>query len=409
VVNTALGRDQLAQSQPNAEAPLLVDFPLLDGGQPARAAVVAWLPPSDSRGMGDDVAGLIIDGSLPGGAVAARLAVEPARAGHQVRVFGYPGAPVRPDGGWVAATVRGATGNGRLQIDSSQDSALRVQPGFSGSPLYDDGSGRVVGLLAAAPVGVSAQRDSYAISADRLRLAWPEVLAGRWQRATRADAAAARGELTILHVSDLSIAGQAAAGSGPAGGPGRLHHDLAVLAEEHDIRPDLLVVAGGLASQGRPSEFRQAMAVVGALAEAVDIPRGHVAIVPGGGDVNRQASAAYFTEAEAEERDPVFPYWPKWKHFAAAFGDFYAETGTATFTPDEPWTLFEMPALNVVVAGINTTMADSHRAQDHYAMAGDDQLRWFEGRLVRFQQDGWLRLAVLHHPPAEPGMRDAGG
>ena len=422
VVNAVLGRDQRAQSPPGPEAPLLVDFPLLEDSRPVRAVVAAWLPPSDSRGVGDDVAGLVIGEGPPSAAVAARLAVEPARAGHQVRVFGYPGTPVRPDGGWVAATVRGTTGNGRLQIDSSQDSALRVQQGFSGSALYDDGSGRVVGLLAAAPIGVSPQRDSYAISADRLRLAWPEMLAGRWQRTARGDASAVRSELTILHVSDLSfgaaaenlpaVGGSLARGHAErAGHPlfGRLHRDLAVLAEEHDIRPDILVVAGGLASQGLPSEFREAMSAIGALAEAVDIPRGRVAIVPGIGDINRRASAAYFAEAEAEEREPVFPYWPKWKHFAAAFGDFYAGTGPVTFTPDEPWTLFEIPSLNIVVAGINTTMADSHRAQDQYVMAGEQQLRWFEERLARYHQDGWLRLAVLHHVPVRDAKSDSNG
>ena len=427
VVNVVLGRDQRAQSQPEPAAPVLVEFPLLDDSRPILATVVAWLPPSDSRGMGDDVAGLVIGEGLPSAAAAARLAVEPARVGHQVRVFGYPGAPARPDGGWVSATVRGTTGNGRLQIDSSQDSALRVQQGFSGSALYDDSSGRVVGLLAAAPIGISPQRDSYAISADRLRLAWPEILAGRWQRTSRG-AVADRSELTILHVSDLGFgsttesvqeAGSSPAGellarestaAGPAGGAlfWRLHRDLAILAEEHEIRPDILVVAGDLASQGLPSEFRQAMTLIGALAETADIPRAHVAIVPGVGDINWRASAAYFAEAEAEEREPVFPYWPKWKHFAAALDDFYSGVGTVTFTPDEPWTLFEMPSLNVVVAGINTTMADSHRTQDHYAMAGEHQLRWFEGRLARYRQDGWLRLAALHHLPVRNAESDGG-
>ena len=177
-----------------------------------------------------------------------------------------------------------------------------MQQGFSGSALYDDGSGRVVGLLAAAPIGVSPQRDSYAISADRLRLAWPEMLAGRWQRTARGDASAVRSELTILHVSDLSF-GAAAENLPAVGGSlarehaeraghplfGRLHRDLAVLAEEHDIRPDILVVAGGLASQGLPSEFREAMSAIGALAEAVDIPRGRVAIVPGATSTGGQA------------------------------------------------------------------------------------------------------------------------
>ena len=126
---------------------------------------------------------MLIDERAPDGTAAARLAVDTPRPGRAVRVFGYPAG--RPDGGWVEAAVRGPVGGGRLQLDS--DSALRVQRGFSGSPVFDDGIGRVVGLIASAPLG-AAERDSYAIGADRLRLAWPEVLAGRWQRAGGATA-----------------------------------------------------------------------------------------------------------------------------------------------------------------------------------------------------------------------------
>jgi WD40 repeat protein len=419
VVNTALGRDQRAQHQPAAGVGLAVDFPLLEGNQRVAVSVAAWLPPPDGRNAGDDVAGLLLDGPGPDGAAIARLAVEPPRPGQVVRVFGYPRVPDRPGGAWVSATVRGSLSLGRLQVDSVQESALRVQPGFSGSALYDDESGRVIAVLAVAPPGVAQDRDSYAIRADQLRLAWPQVLAGRWQRVER-DAAGTRPDgLTILHVTDLQFgnpvegtltAGSACANGREAGGSqaqtaaerageplfGRLHHDLAALGLEHDLHPDILVV-DGLASQGLPSEFRRAMAFIGALAEAAEIPRRHVVIVPGSGDINQRASAAYFAEADAEEKEPVFPYWPKWKQFAAVLTEFYTGIDEVTFTPDEPWTLFEMPDLSLVVAGINTTMAGSHRPEDHYGLATEHQLRWFEARLATYQQRGWLRLAAAHH------------
>ena len=41
---------------------------------------------------------------------------------------------------------------------------------------------------------------------------------------------------------------------------------------------------------------------------------------------------------------PVRPYWRKWKFFAAAFGRFYDGVRPVSLTPDEQWTLFEMPA-----------------------------------------------------------------
>jgi len=152
----------------------------------------------------DDLAGLeLAGGQLPLGAVPARLAVEPPRAARSASVFGYPATTSRPDGIWVATSIRGLVANGRLQLDSTLDSALRVEPGFSGSPVLDDTSGRIAGLLVVAPKPQTGMRDSYAVSAERLRLAWPEVLAGRWQAGAGAARRRETGELTILHVSDL--------------------------------------------------------------------------------------------------------------------------------------------------------------------------------------------------------------
>src|ERR1700727_2959730 len=70
VVNAVLRREHRAQSQPESAAWVLLDFPLLDDRRRLRASVVAWLPPSDSRGIGDDIAGLIIDEAPPAGATA---------------------------------------------------------------------------------------------------------------------------------------------------------------------------------------------------------------------------------------------------------------------------------------------------------------------------------------------------
>jgi hypothetical protein len=132
---------------------------------------------------------------------------------------------------------------------------------------------------------------------------------------------------------------------------GRLHADIAGLAADAGLRPDLLVVTGNLAERGLPVEFRAATAFIGALAEEAEIPRRHVAIVPGDHDVNRFSCQAYFLDEEGEGREPAPPYWPKWRQYEAAFREFYAGVGGVTFTPDEPWTLFEMPDLAVVVAG----------------------------------------------------------
>lgn len=329
-------------------------------------------------------------------------------------MFGYPGSPPRPDGAWVQATVRGEVGGGRhLQLDSTLDSALRIQPGFSGSPVYDRGTGRVLGLLTATPTAASGDRDSYAITAEQLRLAWPEVLDPRYAQA-RTRSTSGVSELTILHVSDPQFGrNHLFGGNGltPADQSHdtlfqRLHDDLDRLAEDPGLRPDLMVVTGDLAEWGLRSEFDQVVEFLAALTEAVQLPRKHVALVPGNHDVNRKACAAYFDDQEADEREPVAQYWPKWRHFAEAFERFYEGVEGVSFTPDEPWTLFEMPDLAVVVAGLNSTMAESHREADHYGWVGEHQLRWFADRLARYRDQGWLRLAAVHHNAVRKAVAD---
>ena len=457
VVNVALGRVDLRDQTPPTESERVhVDFPLLtaaSGGQvapaqersPLQARVACWVPPPTLRTPGDDVAGLILDletDPQPDDARPAKLARTPCRVGRPVRVFGYPGTPPRPNGHWVQARVQGHVGGGFLQVDVAAGSAVVIQPGFSGSPIVDEGTGRVVGLVATAPDGQSGQRDSRGLSVARLVSAWPQVLGsaqelGRHRPArsrperggqvtsgqvtsgqefgTGTETGPAAGTVTVLHVSDPQFGKNHTV----FGGNGlttadqahdtlfaRLHTDLAGLEADQGLRPDLLVVTGDLAEWGRPDEFGEAFEFLGALADSVDLPRDRVAIVPGNHDISRNLCRAYFLELEDEDREPEPPFWPKWRHFAAAFTEFYAEVPGVSFTPDEPWTWFELPDLAMVVAGLNSTMAESHQEGDHYGQVGEAQLRWFADRLTEYRRRGWLRLGAVHHNAVRGAVRD---
>jgi WD40 repeat protein/3',5'-cyclic AMP phosphodiesterase CpdA len=414
-VNAALGLDPHTQERP-ADS-FTVEFPLLDApGQGAR--VRQWWPPPQPGvagrpgTAGDDIAGLeLLDGRLPAGARPARLAVTPPRPGQEVRVFGFPGTLPPAAGTWVTSTVLGLVGGGLLRLDSGVDGMLRTQPGFRGGPVVDADSGRVLGLLGQAPPGRPAERDCYAIGTDRLRLAWPEALD---RRAVTSGPTEPREQLTVLHVSDPQFGRHHLFGGNgltPADQAydtlhARLHADLAGLADRHHLHPDLMVVTGDLAEWGLRSELDDAFRFLAELAEAVELPRSRVAVVPGNHDVNRKACEGYFATEEADERSPVPPYFPKWKQFVAAFEDFYTGVTGVSFSPDEPWTLFEIPDLAVVVAGLNSTMAESHRDGDHYGWLGEAQLHWFAGRLASHCEQGWLRLAAVHHNAVRGAVRD---
>jgi formylglycine-generating enzyme required for sulfatase activity/3',5'-cyclic AMP phosphodiesterase CpdA len=212
-------------------------------------------------------------------------------------------------------------------------------------------------------------------------------------------------QLTILHVSDTQFGKNHI-----FGGNGltladqtmdtlfaRLNDDLRLMRRSKDLQPDLLVVTGDLAEWGLGSEFGTAAAFLENLASVLELPRNHVAIVPGNHDVNRWASQAYFFECLADENVPEAPYFHKWKHFSKLFTEFYEDVPDVNFSAEMPWSIFEMPNLGVVVAGLNSTMAESHRDNDHYGWLGEAQLRWFADRLAAYQRMGWFRIGAVHH------------
>ncbi|AXX33744.1 WD-40 repeat protein [Actinosynnema pretiosum subsp. pretiosum] len=321
-----------------------VEFP---GRGSTDGVVRRWLPsPSE------DVARLELS-AVPGGVDPAVLASRSPLPGRVVRVFGYPGKPSRPQGAWVEAVVRGHVDGGLVQLDSR--SALQVQRGYSGSPVWDDTSGRVVGVVAMA--GVSTL-DSYAVPVEVLA-----ELTADW-RST---------DPVVLHLPGLRC------GSGlPLPGFG------------DDVRADLVVVAGDLTEHGLRSEFAEAFGVLAGIAERLGLARDRVAVVPGTRDVNLKACAAYFLAAEAEEREPVPPYWPKWQAYKEAFDRFY-EGFEVEFTRDEPWTLYEHPELGVAVAGVNSTVGVSHLDTRGVGVARPPAQRVEECRAR-----GWLVLGVAH-------------
>lgn len=179
VVNAALGRGQRAQDEPGPDVRIQVDFPMLgDGsGMPSRSCkVLAWAPPPVSGVTGDDVAVLELAGEgMPEGSGPAIPSSPVSLRDVDVNAFGYPGEPPRwANGAWTVLRLRGEVGGGVIQLDAGSESAIRVQPGYSGSPVVlSDGRGdTVLGMLAVASDD-AAVRDAYAIPLARIGAVWP--------------------------------------------------------------------------------------------------------------------------------------------------------------------------------------------------------------------------------------------
>jgi 3',5'-cyclic AMP phosphodiesterase CpdA len=222
--------------------------------------------------------------------------------------------------------------------------------------------------------------------------------------------------ITILHVSDMQFGVHHQFGAEEIDHFDslleRIWNDISLLRDNEGLKPDLLICTGDLAEWAWSREFADAMRFLGVLAERLDIKRDRVIIIPGNHDVNRKDCRRYFEEF-IEGGDPIVaPWYPKWKKYEKAFNDFYQGMSGAIFQSEQPWSLFRIPELEVVVAGLNSTWIEGHDWPDddknfdqlkvkhavaHAGMCGTKQLRWFADKLCADEFAGWLKVGAIHH------------
>jgi tetratricopeptide (TPR) repeat protein len=187
VANRALGRQKLDRTRPEPDAQVVVDLPLLTDDVSSRwqgiCEIEAWEPPPVGHVPGADVAGLVLVGvGLPPGAGVATMISAGTALDAEAKVYGVPRYPPgRLQGAWSRVKVTGSVAGGLLQLDVLPESAIRAQPGFSGSPVVvkDEHGDAVLGMFAQADRGDRGgepHRDTYAIPAVQIVGAWPGVL-----------------------------------------------------------------------------------------------------------------------------------------------------------------------------------------------------------------------------------------
>lgn len=208
--------------------------------------------------------------------------------------------------------------------------------------------------------------------------------------------------ITLLHISDTQFGKYHRFGSFVTVNTfdsllTRLTDDLRMLKEDLNLCPQAVVLTGDIAEQSDEKEFDDALKFVEELASQLEIPRNHFAIIPGNHDIHRNDCKAYFNSCTSNSCEAEEPFWPKWINFQRFFNAFYKDHEYLTFTQSEPWTLFDMPELKLVIAGLNSTMKESHRETDHYGHLGEEQLRSFAAKLAPYKTSGIFRIAALHH------------
>jgi ActR/RegA family two-component response regulator len=163
VVAEVLGLPCDDSNKPEGNVP--VDFPLVAPDQMVPARVCYWLPSADIAGL--ELTGPPLPGSKP-----AHLITATDMWGHSFRALGFPVDHER--GVWASGVLRGRVANDWLQIVDTVEPGYRVEPGFSGSPVWDELLQGVVGMVVAADIQ-ERTKAAFLIPTDVLLRNWPDL------------------------------------------------------------------------------------------------------------------------------------------------------------------------------------------------------------------------------------------
>lgn len=142
-----------------------LDFPIASPDSKLEANVVFWNPEAD-------IAGLQIKGNLPMEAKHAPMVVSEELWGHSFKVLGFPHG--HENGVWASGILLGPTSNNWIQVENSV--GYQIQPGFSGSPVWDEQLGGIVGVVVALDTSPNVNA-AFLIPSSNLIQKWVELTA----------------------------------------------------------------------------------------------------------------------------------------------------------------------------------------------------------------------------------------
>ncbi len=158
------------------DAPLFLDFPLIEKQPLVQAKVNQWHPVRKSAVIGEPEDMALLEtapDSLPRAAQPVHmLMTEPgALFDREVRMCGFPQG--MDAGDWVAGRLQGMTANGWVQIDSELNQRS-VAPGFSGTAVWDKRENAVCGMVVSI-ISREGKTSAYMIPAATLLRAFPDL------------------------------------------------------------------------------------------------------------------------------------------------------------------------------------------------------------------------------------------
>lgn len=170
VVAGALSIDADANEKPHDTIHL--DFPFLESAA-CTAQVEYWHPRSGvNTDPSGDIAVLKLTSALPDGSSLARLSTTKDLFGHEFSSYGYPAG--YDAGVWAYGVVRDPLGNGWLQVEDTKESGRKIEQGFSGSPVLDQETNLIVGMVVATTTDKTG-KVGFVVPTEILTRTWPQI------------------------------------------------------------------------------------------------------------------------------------------------------------------------------------------------------------------------------------------
>ncbi|WP_049561335.1 S1 family peptidase [Limnoraphis robusta] len=123
-----------------------IDFPVLSSKKIA-TEVAFWFPLKSDENIQDiAVLKLLNPDQLPKRAEPINLILtgNDSLWGHRFRALGFP--EKGSNGEWATGELRGGVGRGRIQVEDTKETGIRLEKGFSGTAIWDEKLQGVVGM-----------------------------------------------------------------------------------------------------------------------------------------------------------------------------------------------------------------------------------------------------------------------
>ena len=173
VVNQSIGEKDVTSTKKPTDI-IECDFPIIASGTSLETTVEVWHPVKFNSNDPQDIAILKLKDSVPSQAQPVSLITSKIGdlSDHNYKAYGFS----RDGGVWSDGKIIGHIANNKIQIEDNKSTGYAVEGGFSGTAIWDEQLGGVVGMAVSADKEKLVAKSAFFIPTNVLLKAWDKLL-----------------------------------------------------------------------------------------------------------------------------------------------------------------------------------------------------------------------------------------